>query len=224
MEMNGTTVVPGDVFDSIRGKDVNVVFDLGDGITWTVNGKDITADKVGDIDFGVTVGSQAGNTIPVEIINNVTGERYSVNVSLAYDGEFGFTAILTLNVDKENAGLYANLFYYNPGTGNLEYISSGMIDREGNAALEFTHASDYVIVVNEKDMSQWTMTEGQDVNGDSSVRADVWKNLFRAGAVFVFQNYKRKSRGERKGFQDAFHIFLSKDKNRTKMVELTFCC
>lgn len=35
VDMNGTTVVPGDVFDSIRGKDVNVVFDMGDGITWT---------------------------------------------------------------------------------------------------------------------------------------------------------------------------------------------
>lgn len=152
VDMNGTTVVPGDVFASIRGKDVNVVFDMGDGITWTVNGKDITADKVGDIDFGVTVGSQAGKNIPVDIINNVTGERYSMNVSLAYDGEFGFKATLSLNVGKENAGLYANLFYYNPETNSLEYMSAGIIDEEGNAHLDFTHASDYSIVVDTEDM------------------------------------------------------------------------
>lgn len=39
--MNGATVVPGDIFDSIKGQDINVVFDMGDGITWTVNGMDI---------------------------------------------------------------------------------------------------------------------------------------------------------------------------------------
>ena len=37
----------------------------------------------------MTVGADAGKSIPVDVINNVTGERYSMNLSLAYDGEFG---------------------------------------------------------------------------------------------------------------------------------------
>ena len=144
--MNGTTVVPKDIFDSIKGEDVTLVLDMGDGISWKINGKDIT-DAAGDIDFGVTVGADAGKSIPVDVINNVTGERYSMNLSLAYDGEFGFTARLTINMESKNTGLYANLFYYNEQTGKLEFVSAGLIDADGNVELEFTHASDYTIVI-----------------------------------------------------------------------------
>ena len=144
--MNGTTVVPKDIFDTIKGEDVTLVLDMGDGISWKINGKDIT-DAAGDIDFGVTVGADAGKSIPVDVINNVTGERYSMNLSLAYDGEFGFTARLTINMESKNTGLYANLFYYNEQAGKLEFVSAGLIDADGNVELEFTHASDYTVVI-----------------------------------------------------------------------------
>ena len=150
--MNGTTVVPKDVIDSIKGKDTTLVLDMGNGLSWKINGKEIT-DAAGDIDFDVTVGADAGKSIPVDVINNVTGERSSLNLTLAYDGEFGFTATLTVNMESKNAGLYANLFYYNEQTGELEFISAGQIDPEGNVELVFTHASDYTIVVDAKIMS-----------------------------------------------------------------------
>ena len=152
VNMNGATVVPGDIFDSIKGQDINVVFDMGDGITWTVNGMDITADQMRDIDLGVTTGADAGQSIPVDVINNVTGERYSMNLSLAYDGEFGFRAVLTVNMDQKNAGLYANLFYYNEDSGELEFICAGEIGTDGNVDLTFSHASDYVVVIDAQPM------------------------------------------------------------------------
>ena len=142
--MNGTTVVPKDVIDSIKGKDTTLVLDMGNGLSWKIYGKDIT-DASGDIDFDVTAGADAGKSIPVDVINNVTGERSSLNLTLAYDGEFGFTATLTVNMESKNAGLYANLFYYNEQTGELEFISAGQIDPDGNVELVFTHASDYTI-------------------------------------------------------------------------------
>ena len=160
--MNGTTVVPKDVIDSIKGKDAALVLDMGNGLSWKIYGKDIT-DAAGDIDFGVTVGADAGKSIPVDVINNVTGERSSVNLTLAYDGEFGFTATLTVNMESKNAGLYANLFYYNEQTGELEFISAGQIDPDGNVELVFTHASDYTIVVDTKIMSD---------NGQADNKAD----------------------------------------------------
>ena len=160
--MNGTTVVPKDVIDSIKGKDTTLVLDMGNGLSWKINGQDIT-DAAGDIDFDVTVGADAGKSIPVDVINNVTGERYSMNLTLAYDGEFGFTATLTVNMESKNAGLYANLFYYNEQTGELEFISAGQIDPDGNVELVFTHASDYTIVVDTRIMSD---------NGQADNKAD----------------------------------------------------
>ena len=160
--MNGTTVVPKDVIDSIKGKDTTLVLDMGNGLSWKIYGKDIT-DASGDIDFDVTAGADAGKSIPVDVINNVTGERSSMNLTLAYDGEFGFTATLTVNMESKNAGLYANLFYYNEQTGELEFISAGQIDPDGNVELVFTHASDYTIVVDTKIMSD---------NGQADNKAD----------------------------------------------------
>ena len=151
IDMGGETKVPGDVIESIKGKDVDVVFDLGNGIKWTVNGKDVTGTNIGEIDFGVTTGT---STIPVDVVNEVTGERYSIQISLAYNGEFGFTATLSINMDAKNAGYYANLYYYNKSTGKLEFMNAGKIDGEGNVELTFTHASDYTIVVSDKAMNE----------------------------------------------------------------------
>ena len=144
VDMNGSTVVPGDIFDSIKGKDIIITFDMGNGILWSVDGKSITTDKAGDIDFSVKSGVK---TVPVDIINNVTGESYSIQISLAHEGEFGFTAVLSIGLGKENAGYTASLYYYNESTGELEFICKDQIAEDGTVSLAFTHASDYVIAI-----------------------------------------------------------------------------
>lgn len=168
--MNGTTVVPKNIFDSITGEDITLVLDMGNGISWKINGKDIIAAH-GDIDLGVTLGTKAGKAIPVDLINNITGERASINLTLAYDGEFGFTARLSVNLDVRNAGLYANLFYYNEQTTELEFVSAGQISGAGSAELAFTHASDYVIVVDAEVMKDGT--KDSDNNPESTEAGDV---------------------------------------------------
>ena len=205
--MNGTTVVPKDVIDSIKGKDTTLVLDMGNGLSWKIYGQDIT-DAAGDIDFDVTVGADAGKSIPVDVINNVTGEHSSLNLTLAYDGEFGFTATLTVNMESKNAGLYANLFYYNEQTGELEFISAGQIDPDGNAELVFTHASDYTIVVDTRIMSDNGQADNKSdetipaSKTDDSTSKYTWNNtiiiiigicimLIVIGAVF----YVRKKSG-----------------------------
>ena len=165
--MNGTSVVPKTVIDSIKGKDTTLVLDMGNGLSWKINGKEVT-DAAGDIDFGVTIGADAGKSIPLDVINKVSGERYSMNLSLVYDGEFGFTATLTVNMEPKNSGMYANLFYYNEQTGKLEFVSAGQIDSDGNVELAFTHASDYTIVVEANIMSDNSQANN---NADETIPA-----------------------------------------------------
>lgn len=150
VDMNGTTVVPGRLFELIRGENVTVMFDMGNGITWSVNGRDVAADSVRDIDFGVKAGAEAEGLIPVSVVNSVTGERFYTALSLAYDGEFGFKAVLSLNVDQKNAGFYASLYYYNEQTQQMEFICEEEIGADGSVMLTFTHASDYLLVIDEK--------------------------------------------------------------------------
>lgn len=150
VDMAGTTTVPKSVLEAVKGKDVDLVLDMGEGIKWTINGKDVDSVS-GNIDLGVTVGTSG---IPVDVINNVTGERYNMVISLAHSGAFGFTATLTVNMRKQDAGLIANLFYYNPTTKALEFVSSGKIKDDGSVDLEFGHASDYTIVVDDHELGK----------------------------------------------------------------------
>lgn len=147
IDMNGTTEVKGDVIDAIKGKNVDLVLDLGNGIKWTINGNTITGDNIDDIDLGVNVGS---SSIPVDVINTITGEKSTIQISLSHSGEFGFTATLTIGLGETNSGYFANLFFYNKGTNKLEYVDAAKIDTSGNAALIFTHALDYSIVIADK--------------------------------------------------------------------------
>ncbi len=145
VDMNGTTVVPGDVLEHIRGRDVIIVFDMGDGIAWSVDGKSVKDGEVRDIDFSVRTGTEG---IPEDKVDSIAGEKYSIQISLAHEGEFGFTAVLSLDLGRENAGLYARLFYYNESTGELETAARAeKIAGDGRVSLAFTHASEYVIVV-----------------------------------------------------------------------------
>lgn len=146
IDMKGTSVVPKTVFDTVKGKDIALVFDMGEGISWTVNGKDVT-DAAKSISLGV---KRDTNVIPAEVINKVTRKQTPIQMSLEHDGEFGFTATLTMKLESKNKGLYANLYYYNPKAPQgkeLEFICADEIDESGNADLVFSHASDYTVVI-----------------------------------------------------------------------------
>ena len=149
VNMNRASTVPGYVLDSIKGKNVTISFDMGNGIVWLVNGKDVTADHANDVNLSVQVGN---SNIPQNIINNTAGNRQTKQLSLAHSGEFGYSAVLRINMDSANAGLYANLFYYNEGARRLEFVTDDQIDGNGTAELTFTHASDYVIVIDRASM------------------------------------------------------------------------
>lgn len=163
VEMNGEDTVPADVFETIEGQNITVTFDMGNGIVWAVNGMDVTAGNFTDINFGASTG-EGVTSIPAELITNLVEDRFCVELTLEYEGEFGFTAVMSVNVDKNNAGKYANLFYYNPETECMEFICSAPIKEDGTVDLTFTHASDYVIVVGETVMSVADNVSAEDIN------------------------------------------------------------
>lgn len=149
VNVNETTAIPEDVFNSMSGKDVNVVFKVGENATWVVKGKDIKNKLSKAIDLGVTLGK---SDIPSDKIKALAGDNASIELSLAHDGEFGFTAALRLYVGTQYNGKYANLYYYNEKTGSLEYVKAVKVNADGAVEYEFTHASDYVIVMSNADM------------------------------------------------------------------------
>ena len=142
---SGSTKLDKEVFETLAGKDVTLGVDLGDGLSWTVNGSDVPEDAdFTDIDMGVTMNSDG---IPVEVVNAITGERDSVQITLAHDGEFGFTMTLTAPLGKENAGYWANLYHYDEADEQLTFEAAAKIDEDGSVTIPFSHASQYAIVI-----------------------------------------------------------------------------
>ena len=147
VNMNGTTEVPAEVFEAVAGKDVTLELDMGGGVKWEINGQDIPADAdLTDLDLGVTMNT---SDIPVDVINAVTGDKEAVQLTLAHNGEFGFTLTLTAPVGVQNKGLWANLYHYNTTLKQMLFETSAQVDASGNVALKFTHASEYAIVLDE---------------------------------------------------------------------------
>ena len=172
----GSTKLDKEVFEELRGQDITLVIELGDGLSWTINGSDIPENaKLADIDLGVTMNSHG---IPVDIINAITGEHGSVQVELAHNGAFGFTMTLTAPLGAENAGLWANLYHFNEEAGEMTFETAAQIGSDGNVALAFSHASQYAIVIDDHNHGVVTLPFTDVSEGD-------W---FYDPVCFVFEN------------------------------------
>ena len=144
IDMGDETKVPAEIFESLAGKDVEISFDLGD-IQWSVSGADIPTDAdFTDLDLGVDLDTSG---IPVNVINTITGEIGTVQITLAHNGEFGFTMTLTAPLGKETAGYWANLYHYDERAEALNFEAAAKIDQDGSVTIPFSHASQYAIVI-----------------------------------------------------------------------------
>ena len=148
IDMGDETRVPAGVFEEIAGKDVTVEFELEDGVSWTVNGQDVPEGvSLSSLDLGVSMDTKG---IPVSVFNAITGEYGSIQFTLAHDGAFGFALTLIAPLGRENAGYWANLYYYNERGEELEFVTSARIGRDGSAALRLSHASQYAVVIDDE--------------------------------------------------------------------------
>lgn len=178
IDMNGETEVPAEIFEDVAGKDVDLVFDMGDGLSWSVNGQDIPTDaNLTDLDLGVDLGTDG---IPVDVINAITGEKDSVQITLAYDGDFGFTLILTAPLGEDNAGYWANLYHYDEDTEAMNFEAAAEIGVDGSVSLPLSHASQYAIVIDDHSHAATDVSE---------IFTDVSANHWAQAAIqYVYDN------------------------------------
>ena len=155
-----------------------------EGYTWTINGKEIKSAK--DVNLKVNLNTK---NIPENTVSSLAKEDKAVQLNLEYEGDFGFTAVLTITLGKEYQNLFANLYYYN--NGKFEPVSSGKINADGNVDLTFTHASDYVIVISEKNL------QNPETGDDNQPLRYLWLMVLAAGACAAAAYALRRRRAER---------------------------
>ncbi len=142
IDMKKATVVPKELLEKIKEKQVDLVLDMG-AYSWSISGKDVAATELEDIDLEVTIGT---DHVPSSLIDSIAEGKPATQISLTHNGAFGFRADLTLNLGSENSGSTANLYYYD-SSGKLIFRNAGQVGEDGATSLSFSHASDYVVVI-----------------------------------------------------------------------------
>lgn len=157
IDMNGSVSVPGSFFTALRGRDITAAFDMGGGISWSVCGKDITAETFGNTNLSVRTGA---GKIPQDVLNSTAGACAHLELNPVHSGPFGFTAVLAIRTCiGENgiavgtgktdaiAGMYANLFAYDPDQRSLTFICADRVGNDGTVQLPTAHAADWTVIL-----------------------------------------------------------------------------
>ena len=148
ISMGEDAVLPAEILEAVKGTELSLRLEVEKDIVWTINGQTVS-EIVGDIDFGVI---RSADTIPAKLIEETAAGQEYVPLSLAHDGSFGMTAVLSMRLGADRIGKYANLFYYNPEKSSMEFVDSSLVAENGWAELIYEHASDYLLVMSDKSM------------------------------------------------------------------------
>lgn len=148
VETDEDDALPDEVLESAAGKNVTLKIKVGDSIFWEIDCRVIPKDaSLQDISLKVSMNTQG---IPSKVLCGLPGSHTFLQMTLGHDGLFGFPVKLHADVGRGNSGKWANLYYYNEGTGKMEFETAARVTASGDAAFTMTHASQYAIVLDEK--------------------------------------------------------------------------
>ncbi|MBD5545900.1 MAG: hypothetical protein HDQ97_00600 [Lachnospiraceae bacterium] len=146
MEVGQTGMVYAESLKQIKAQGIKVMIQINDRINWIIDGSTIQDEFIEDVDMGVRLGT---SQIPKEMLKALAENENYIEMSLAHEGAFGFTAQLSVKLEEAQPGQYANLFYYNEMTNAFEFMCATQVSSTGRASYEFRHASDYVIIISD---------------------------------------------------------------------------
>ena len=176
VETDEDDALPDEVLESAAGKNVTLKIKVGDSIFWEIDCRVIPKDaSLQDISLKVSMNTQG---IPSKVLCGLPGSHTFLQMTLGHDGLFGFPIKLRADVGRGNSGKWANLYYYNEGTGKMEFETAARVTASGDAAFTMTHASQYAIVLDEKSHT----LSFQDVK-EGSWFQDAVEYVYRAGLM-----------------------------------------
>ena len=145
---NASTVVPAAAISTAATSGRELILDISQDMAWSIMPTEITS-AGNDIDLGI---KENTNDIPRDVIAKVEVDDDSVakEFSINHEGDFGFTAHLTVALGAVEAGKTAKLYYYNKATGAMEVVDTAVVNSYGEATFALTHASSYAVTLNSK--------------------------------------------------------------------------
>ena len=163
---SGEVKVPTSILQAIKGTNVTIAFHSGNGVALSISGQDLKNKDLSKLNAVELTVIDSEGRIPENIVASKQGEKKRL-ISIKDTGDFGVAVNLHVNVGKENAGKYANLYRYNPEKGRLEYCGSFPITSNGQSMFALRRGGDYLVTVTADKPSEsiWYM------GGDYTVKA-----------------------------------------------------
>ncbi len=158
-----------EVLNELKGKDVDVVIEVENGVEISFNGKDIKTDFTKDLNLNIEVTKQ--QPFESHILDNSTSKLLFID--LEYSGTLPTGTKVTFDAtDMYSAGDTVALYYYNSKTDTAELISKNVtIDKNGKATILIDHASTYFLsktTIDTSDDSDDDKTTGKDDDSNTN--------------------------------------------------------
>ncbi len=191
VNMNGTTELPKNIVSDIAGRDIDLVLIMNRSFTWTING--MSVDRAKTVDMRV----RKLSVIPRSTVQEFFGDSKTVQIDLRHNGDFGFTAELTVDLGDKYSGKYANSYCYK--SRSFEFGDSAEIT-DGQTKLRFTHASSWLITIDDfpvlEDVSSASAAHSAETPIDMSNSANGGVTIpeYDKGKNLRFSNKKRRYR------------------------------
>ncbi len=146
LSLEGDTHLTGEkLADIAEGTQILQVEMPESGVVWNIDLEGIDTSNL-DVDLSVTFNE---SQIPAAVVDGLDSSDY-ILMTLGHNGAFGFKATLDVPVGTEHAGKFANLYYFNPDSSEMEFVESVAVSGDGKASFKFEHASEYAITFSDK--------------------------------------------------------------------------
>ncbi len=145
VDTNGIMYVPSAIIRTAYKRGLYLSFEgLSDTMLWTLDTKKLTQKQL--VGAGLGIRTEAVY-IPEFYINNLYGTPKNI---FHINSDNKLSAVLTLNLESENAKQYASLFRFNEEAKRMELCDTAIIDKYGNVELTPDKAGDYVIITDKQ--------------------------------------------------------------------------
>jgi len=151
VNMQDNKTVPASFLEYSKENDIDVIYDFGN-YSWTVSADEIENAK--DLNFEIReVNNKLPDVTASQLINPLS------QLQLTYSGDFGLKALLNYNVGLLYSGRKVTLYYYDEENDSLQKIQTSFVDNQGYVSFDFTHASVYILDLEEEISGSQTITE-----------------------------------------------------------------
>lgn len=159
-----SVMVPTDVLNSLAGKNATLALHMGDGLTFSLSGRDISRAEY-PVQITLCEASDIPGAARQQLLDGITISR---EFAMEEKDTYPCPVNAHLSFGPQNAGRHAVLYYYDEFDGTMRQEEFYRIQESGNAMFRLNRGDEYIVVL----MKGYTIESG-DVLSRIAVTNDI---------------------------------------------------